>query len=55
MKIKKHKSAAHSRRCPVYPNQAAPDYYWQKAINISAGIASGIGLAASVIFFTVLM
>lgn len=55
MKTRKYTSARYVRHYPAYPNQAAPDYYRHKAMEISAGIASGIGLAATLVLFTVFM
>lgn len=51
--LKVYRSAAHY--CPAYPNEADTNYYLNMLVNIVAGIASGIGLTACVVFLMLLM
>lgn len=40
---------------PTYPNEADHNYYAQKALDITTGIVSGIGLVVSFVFLAAIM
>lgn len=40
---------------PAYPNEADTNYYMKKLLDIVTGLASGIGLTASIIFLMMIM